>query len=77
MHHERPELLARCIGLYEAAHRDASGVARLVLRVEMASARRHAEVLPRFGRYPHRDEILGRQSTREEQSFLRENFSSF
>lgn len=77
MHHERPELLARCIALYEAAHRDARGVARIVLGVELASARRHSEILRRFGRYPHRNEILGRESTAAEVSFLKESFSSF
>jgi uncharacterized protein (DUF924 family) len=77
MHHERPELLARCISLYEAAHREARGLARVVLGVELASARRHAEILSRFGRYPHRNAILGRESTREELGFLQENFSSF
>jgi uncharacterized protein (DUF924 family) len=77
MHHERPELLARCIELYEDAHREARGLARTVLGVELASARRHAEILSRFGRYPHRNEILGRESTPAELSFLKENFSSF
>jgi uncharacterized protein (DUF924 family) len=77
MHHERAELLARCISLYEAAHADAKGVARVVLGVELASARRHAEIFSRFGRYPHRNEILGRESTPEELQFLKENFSSF
>jgi uncharacterized protein (DUF924 family) len=77
MHHERPELLARCLDLYEAAHRESRGLARVVLGVELASARRHAEILQRFGRYPHRNEILGRESTSEEKSFLQENFSSF
>jgi uncharacterized protein (DUF924 family) len=77
MHHERPELVARCISLYEAAYREARGLARSVLKVELASARRHAEILSRFGRYPHRNEILGRESTGEERSFLQENFSSF
>jgi len=77
MHHERPELLARCMELYEAAHHEARGLARVVLGVELASARRHAEILQRFGRYPHRNEILGRESTTEEKSFLQESFSSF
>lgn len=77
MHHERPELLVRCISLYEAARREATGLARIVLGVELASARRHAQILSRFGRYPHRNAILGRRSTPEELSFLRERFSTF
>jgi uncharacterized protein (DUF924 family) len=30
----------------------------------------HAEVIRRFGRFPHRNSALGRTSTREEQAFL-------
>lgn len=77
MHHERPELLERCISLYEAAHDEARGLARVILGVELASARRHAEILSRFGRYPHRNAILGRESTTGEREFLKESFSSF
>jgi uncharacterized protein (DUF924 family) len=33
-------------------------------------ARKHADVIARFGRYPHRNAILGRPSTPEELSFL-------
>jgi uncharacterized protein (DUF924 family)/GNAT superfamily N-acetyltransferase len=34
--------------------------------------RRYIEVIERFGRFPHRNEILGRQSTPEELTFLAE-----
>jgi len=40
-------------------------------------ARKHAEVVFRFGRYPHRNAILGRASTPEEEAFLREPGSTF
>lgn len=38
---------------------------------------RHKEIIDRFGRYPHRNEILGRQSTPEEIAFLQQPGSSF
>lgn len=38
---------------------------------------KHAEVIRRFGRYPHRNAILGRASTPEEVAFLAEPGSSF
>lgn len=38
---------------------------------------RHKEIIDRFGRYPHRNEILGRQSTAEELAFLQTPGSSF
>ncbi len=40
-------------------------------------ARRHLEIVMRFGRFPHRNAILGRESTSEELEFLRLPGSSF
>ncbi|KWF01251.1 DUF924 family protein [Burkholderia pseudomultivorans] len=40
-------------------------------------ALRHAAVIERFGRFPHRNAILGRASTDDEAAFLREPGSSF
>ena len=40
-------------------------------------ARRHHDVIRRFGRFPHRNEILGRPSTPEELAFLQEPGSRF
>ncbi|MEX1196519.1 MAG: DUF924 family protein [Pseudohongiellaceae bacterium] len=38
---------------------------------------RHKAIIERFGRYPHRNAILGRSSTEEEAAFLNEPGSSF
>lgn len=38
---------------------------------------KHKSIVDRFGRYPHRNEILGRSSTAEELEFLQEPGSSF
>ena len=40
-------------------------------------ARRHADVIERFGRFPHRNALLGRESTAEEVQFLRQPGSRF
>jgi uncharacterized protein (DUF924 family) len=40
-------------------------------------ARRHREVIARFGRFPHRNAILGRASTPEETAFLQQPGSGF
>lgn len=40
-------------------------------------AKLHRDVIARFGRFPHRNEILGRPSTDEELAFLKEPNSSF
>ena len=38
----------------------------------LQSLRSHTKVLQRFGRYPHRNEVLGRVSTAEEIEFLKD-----
>lgn len=38
---------------------------------------KHKAIIDRFGRYPHRNNILGRESTPEELKFLEEPGSSF
>ena len=48
------------ITLYTAAE-DASG---------LKWAHLHADIIRRFGRFPHRNEVLGRTTTPEEQAFL-------
>jgi len=40
-------------------------------------AQKHADVIARFGRYPHRNAILGRTSTPEEVAFLSQPGSRF
>jgi uncharacterized protein (DUF924 family) len=38
---------------------------------------RHLEIIERFGRFPHRNKILGRKTTPEEEEFLKQPGSSF
>lgn len=40
-------------------------------------AERHLEIIARFGRFPHRNGVLGRATTAAEEAFLREPMSSF
>jgi uncharacterized protein (DUF924 family) len=43
----------------------------------MDYARRHHQIVARFGRFPHRNRILGRESTVEEIEFLQQPGSGF
>lgn len=40
-------------------------------------ALRHREIISRFGRFPHRNEVLGRMSTPDEVEFLKDTGSSY
>lgn len=46
-------------------------------KLNLDFAVRHKRVVDRFGRFPHRNEILGRESTAAEAAFLKEPGSSF
>lgn len=43
----------------------------------LRSQRAHHKIIRRFGRYPHRNDILGRASSAEEMAFLKQPGSSF
>jgi len=47
------------------------------LKGGLTYAIRHREVIERFGRFPHRNDILGRESTDEERMFLAQPGSRF
>lgn len=50
---------------------------REILGSSVDYAIKHREIIERFGRYPHRNEALGRESTKEEIEFLKTPGSSF
>lgn len=50
---------------------------REAAQVSLSFEERHKAIIDRFGRYPHRNEILGRSSTADELEFLSEPGSSF
>src|SRR3546814_9098434 len=49
----------------------------LGLAEQLDFAIRHRDIVARFGRFPHRNAVLGRQSTAEERAFLQQPGSSF
>lgn len=61
MHSERLEDLERCVRLAQAIGGE-----------PLRYAEHHRDIVRRFGRFPHRNAVLGRPSTAEEQRFLRE-----
>ena len=77
-HAESREQQARSVALFEAlATEQAGGPARETFEGFADFARRHQVIVQRFGRFPHRNAILGRTSTPEEAEFLRQPGSGF
>ena len=78
MHSEALADQERCVGLFAgelAATR--SEPLRAAFGQNLRFARQHRDIVARFGRFPHRNAILGRASTAEEEAFLKEPGSSF
>ncbi|PRX32391.1 uncharacterized protein (DUF924 family) [Paraburkholderia sp. BL18I3N2] len=70
-HDETPESQRESLRLFEQLKAEPGGKSYYRFAV------RHAEIIERFGRFPHRNATLGRTSTAEEIAFLRTPGSSF
>lgn len=71
-HAEDLGLQQRSVALFTALAAADAGLVGLV-----DYAMRHRDIVERFGRFPHRNAALGRQSTPEETEFLKQPGSSF
>ena len=70
-HAENLDLQERAVGLFSALAKDPGYESAVDYAI------RHRDIIARFGRFPHRNRILGRTSTPEEIEFLEEPGSSF
>ena len=77
MHSEAMAHQDRCVQLLEAHRNSVEGAARTAADRSLDAALRHREIVDRFGRFPHRNALLGRQSSAAELAFLEEPNSSF
>ncbi|MGR6751910.1 DUF924 family protein [Aeromonas veronii] len=77
-HAESREQQARSVALFEALAVEQAGTPAQATFAGFADfARRHQVIIERFGRFPHRNDILGRTSTPEEAAFLQQPGSGF
>lgn len=72
MHAEDLAVQERCVACFESLARIHETFAG-----QVDYAEQHRDIVARFGRFPHRNELLGRASTDEERAFLKEPGSSF
>jgi uncharacterized protein (DUF924 family) len=70
-HSENLEHQNRAVALFQQLQDDPHSQGAIVY------AQQHQAIIARFGRFPHRNTILGRHSTAEELAFLQEPGSSF
>ena len=67
MHSESPEIHEIALSLFDCPGLENSYNYEL----------RHKKIIDRFGRYPHRNAVLGRESTPEEREFLQQPGAGF
>ena len=69
-HSEQLLMQERNVTLCEALVREAPDHLRTLYEFSASQARGHRDVIARFGRHPHRNAVLGRTSTEDEQRYL-------
>ena len=70
---EHSEVLADqqlCVSLFERLLGNVADTHRQQVEGSLQWAREHYEIIEQFGRFPHRNEVLGRESTQEEKEYL-------
>lgn len=77
MHAESRALQSEGVERFDALAANADPGARDAAKSAADYMRRHEVIVARFGRFPHRNEMLGRESTAEEIEFLKQPGSSF
>ena len=76
-HSENMEHQHQCVNAYQAMADEAPNEFKKIYIEAKGYADKHLVIVDRFGRFPHRNEILGRESTTEEVEFLTLPNSSF
>lgn len=77
MHDENLKSQQLCVEQYKILAAEAREDFREYFQGTIGFAERHLEIIEQFGRFPHRNDILGRISTQQEKKFLSQPGSSF
>lgn len=76
-HSERLADQEEAVALYDQLVHQSQGRLRDVLGGFLASARQHRDIIAKFGRFPHRNKVLGRTDTQAERDWLQASGSRF
>lgn len=76
-HAEDLELQRRSVERFESLAAQADDAWRARFEENARYARLHRDIVERFGRFPHRNRVLGRESTEEERRYLADGGPTF
>ena len=77
MHAEDQDIALRSIDIYTQLSNDIDELGVEGYPNSLAHALTHAKIVLRFGRYPHRNELLGRDSSAQELAFMADGGPNF
>jgi uncharacterized protein (DUF924 family) len=77
MHSEDIDMQDRSVALFKELAAGAPSELRGSLAAAVQYAEKHRDIVARYGRFPHRNRVLGRASTPAEQAFIAEPGSGF
>jgi uncharacterized protein (DUF924 family) len=77
MHAESASSQARSVELFRAFRDQAAEPLREHVARSLRFAERHRDIITQWGRFPHRNAVLGRETSAAERSFLEQDGSSF
>lgn len=72
-HAENAEMQDRCLAFYITLDKMATATLKETTRKCIEGSTEHRDVIKRFGRFPHRNEILGRRSSAAERGWLEQH----
>jgi uncharacterized protein (DUF924 family) len=70
VHAEDPDIQEEGVAAFRRLHAEAPADLQEVFDASLAAAIEHRDLITRFGRFPHRNRSLGRESTAQELSWL-------
>lgn len=76
-HAEDRDIQALSVQKFEAIAAQAPAPMRTVLQANVEYVHKHRDIVETFGRFPHRNAVLGRQSTAEELAYLADDAPRF
>jgi len=77
---EHSESLAhqkRCLALFQQMYKECNPAIASTIKSNLAYAQQHLDIIERFGRFPHRNAALGRESTPQELAYLQHTSNDF
>ena len=76
-HAESMEVQDESVGAFKRLVADSPGELRATFEASLQSAEDHRDIVRQFGRFPHRNRLLGRNTTLEEAAFLKKHPGKF